>query len=172
MSSTATLNDGAAASSALALLMVSGCNGTGCLAVAASLTVLGAVIRLERICKLIAPRTKTATAAAIHARNRVKRREAKHLKVTANEAERLLEELNWQGELKQIYRNCNDPKLKLQIITVLQARSWGRPEIAKVAKHTEPPPSLNVNQTPSDRLLEILSRAAARRKKALAGGAD
>jgi hypothetical protein len=74
--------------------------------------------------------------------------------------------------MKQIYRNCNDPKLKLQIITVLQARAWGRPEIAKVAKQAEPPRSLNVNQTANDRLFEILARAAAKREKALAGGAD
>lgn len=90
-----------------------------------------------------------------------KKNPAKELRTAQATAERILAELQYEKEIVSLYRETADHRLKLQILTALQDRAFGKPAFAEPEKT----PELNVNLNASDRLNELLARAVQLSKK-------
>jgi len=62
---------------------------------------------------------------------------------TSATAERIVRDLDYENEITEIYRNCGDYRLKVQILHKLEERAFGPPEKKQEAGKT--PVDINVN---------------------------
>jgi len=68
----------------------------------------------------------------------------KGLKTSAATAERILRDLDYENEITEIYRNCGDYRLKVQILNKLEERAFGKPS-SHDSDHSPTPSAINVN---------------------------
>src|SRR5215469_6058777 len=67
----------------------------------------------------------------------------KGLKTSAAIAEQILRDLDYENEITEIYRNCGDYRLKLQILQKLEERAFGPPR--KEQEDGKTPADIKVN---------------------------
>jgi len=65
------------------------------------------------------------------------------LKTSAATAELILRDLDYENEITEIYRNCGDYRLKVQILHKLEERAFGPPR--KQQEDGKTPADINVN---------------------------
>ena len=88
----------------------------------------------------------------------------KGLRIGATTAEKILRELGHEKEIVKLYRECGDPRLKVQILFRLREWAYGRPTQPLEHSGGEKPVDIahDIGTDAAKRLAELLGRAARR----------